>query len=77
MKSCQKSQVLEECHSSVLGGGHFGRDKTLAKITERFYWQGIVEDVKNFCRTCEKCQRANRYMISTQFMCKIIIVLTR
>ena len=25
----QKTQVLKGCHSSELGGGHFGRDKTL------------------------------------------------
>lgn len=54
-------KVLEGCHGSELGGGHFGRDKTLAKINERYYWMGMVEDVKDFCRTCEKCQRANRF----------------
>ena len=56
----QKVQVLEGCHSSELGGGHFGRDKTLAKVTERFYWLGMVEDVKDFCKSCDACQRANR-----------------
>ena len=53
-------QVLEGCHSSELGGGHFGRDKTLAKISERFHWLGMVDDVKEFCKSCDKCQRANR-----------------
>ena len=56
----QKPQVLESCHASELGGGHFGRDKTLAKISERFYWLGMVEDIKEFCKSCDKCQRANR-----------------
>ena len=59
----QKLEVLEGCHNSALGGGHFGRDKTLKKVTERFYWLGIVDDVKEFCRTCDKCQRANRYFV--------------
>ena len=36
-----------------------GRDKTLSKIAERFYWCGMVDDVKEFCKTCDKCQRAN------------------
>ena len=56
----QKMQEFEGCHSSELGGGHFGQDKTLAKITERLYWQGTVGDVKEYCQTCDKCQRANR-----------------
>lgn len=29
-------QVLEGCHSDKLGGGHFGRDKTAKKISERY-----------------------------------------
>ena len=60
----QKRHVLEGCHSDELGGGHFGRDKTLSKVSERYYWLGMVNDVKEFCRTCDKCQRANRYSYS-------------
>ncbi|KAL5471089.1 hypothetical protein EMCRGX_G029165 [Ephydatia muelleri] len=56
----EKHKVLEGCHSAELGGGHFGRDKTLVKISERFYWLGMVNDVKEYCKTCEKCQKANR-----------------
>ncbi len=46
----QKQQVLEAVHSSKLGGGHFGRDKTLGKLSERYYWVGMVDDVKKLCR---------------------------
>ena len=44
-------KVLDGCHSPELGGGHFGRDKTLLKISERFYWIGMVNDVKEYCKT--------------------------
>ena len=57
MTEKNKQNVLEGCE---LGGGHFGRDKTLSKIAERFYWRGMVDDVKEFRKTCDKCQRANR-----------------
>ena len=57
-----RQNVLEGCHCAELGGGHFGRDKTLSKIAERFYWRGMVDDVKEFCKTCDKYQRANRYI---------------
>ena len=52
---------MEGCHNSELGGGHFGRDKTLAKISERYYWLGMVKDVQEYCRSCDQCQRANRF----------------
>ncbi|KAL5509510.1 hypothetical protein EMCRGX_G004899 [Ephydatia muelleri] len=56
----EKMKVLDGCHSAELGGGHFGRDKTLLKISERFYWIGMVNDVKEYCKTCANCQKANR-----------------
>ena len=36
-------------YSAELGGGHFGQDKTLLKISERFYWLGMVNDIKEYC----------------------------
>lgn len=60
VKKSEKIRIIQCCHDLGLGGGHFGRDKTLAKVSERYYWLGMVEDVKSFCRTCDKCQRANR-----------------
>ena len=43
----ERMNVLDGCHSAELGGGHCGRDKTLMKISERFYWLGLVNDVKD------------------------------
>lgn len=60
MTEKQKEAILEGCHADPLGGGHFGRDKTAAKIAERYYWLGMMSDVKSFCLSCDKCQRANR-----------------
>ena len=37
-------------------GGHLGRDKTLAKIAERYYWPNFSADVREFCRTCKECK---------------------
>ena len=33
----EKARVFEECHSAPFSG-HAGRDNTLRKIEERFYW---------------------------------------
>ncbi len=47
MPQSQKQAVIEGCHSDAFGGGHFGRDKTYFKVTERFYWNGIMKDIKS------------------------------
>ena len=43
-----KARVFEECHSAPFSG-HAGRDNTLRKIKERFYWpdyyKGTIEMV--------------------------------
>lgn len=39
--------LLMEYHSTPTGG-HMGVAKTLARITENFYWPGIRKDVKQF-----------------------------
>ena len=50
-----RDEVLHELHAGALEG-HLGKDKTLNKVKERFYWPGMQHDVRNWCRTCEACQ---------------------
>ena len=59
----QKLEVLEGCHNSALGGGHFGRDKTLKKLLNDSIGLALLMTLKNFRRTCDRCQRANRYLV--------------
>jgi transposase InsO family protein len=51
-----RTRVLAECHDSVTGG-HFGRDKTLAAVKQRFHWDGLTRDVELYVSTCDACQR--------------------
>ena len=39
----EKARVLEECHSAPFSG-HAGRNNTLWKLKERFYWPGYYKD---------------------------------
>ncbi|KAL2086700.1 hypothetical protein ACEWY4_017759 [Coilia grayii] len=48
----EKTAVLNEAHA-----GHFGRDRMMHKIRQRFYWHSITADVDNWVSTCEPCQR--------------------
>ncbi|KAJ8980008.1 hypothetical protein NQ317_016671 [Molorchus minor] len=43
------NEVLQEVHGGV-GGGHFGVNKTLNKVRERFYWLRSRADVEDWCR---------------------------
>ena len=47
--------ALNTAHDGV-GCGHFGRDKTLEKLSRRFYWNGMAEDASQWCATCNVCQ---------------------
>uniref|UniRef100_A0A8C6S5A0 Integrase catalytic domain-containing protein n=1 Tax=Neogobius melanostomus TaxID=47308 RepID=A0A8C6S5A0_9GOBI len=43
------SNILEACHDN-----HFGRDKTLANISDHYYWKGMKSDVYQHVKACEK-----------------------
>ena len=36
---------------------HLGRESTYQKLSERFFWHGMVNDVKNYIKNRENCQR--------------------
>jgi hypothetical protein len=35
--------------------GHFGKERTLAKVCRRYFWHNRTEDVKNVIRVCQQC----------------------
>jgi hypothetical protein len=39
----EKKRIFEECHDSPFGG-HAGRDNTIFKIKERYYWPGFYTE---------------------------------
>ena len=52
--SALREEVLSELHEGTLGG-HFGIDKTLARLKERYYWPGHYNDVRDWCKNCAIC----------------------
>ncbi|XP_075775938.1 uncharacterized protein LOC142826874 [Pelodiscus sinensis] len=49
-------RVMEMAHDNPWAG-HLGIEKTQQRVIQRFYWPGVYQDVKNFCRSCPQCQR--------------------
>ncbi|KAL7724923.1 hypothetical protein ACLKA6_007527 [Drosophila palustris] len=50
------SRVLAECHDHPTAG-HLGIRKTIARISQRYYWPGLFRDVARYVKQCEKCQK--------------------
>ena len=51
-----RTRIVHEMHDSILGG-HFGRDATVNRIKQRFYWSGMDAWVAEYISGCEACQR--------------------
>ncbi len=51
-----KKLIMESEHDSHVIG-HMGMDKTVELIGRNFYWPGMVDEVEDFVRSCDDCQR--------------------
>ncbi|CAC5416485.1 MMAB [Mytilus coruscus] len=59
----KKDSIIKLCHVGT--GCHLGRNKTISKITESYYWLGIVKDVTEFLKKCLQCQNENKKTTKT------------
>ena len=50
-----KLRVTRRCHDPKVVG-HFGRDKTMERMTRTYYWPDMDQGVGNYVRTCNACQ---------------------
>jgi len=63
----EKQEIVRAAHCEVSGSGlgrpsttaggvpHSGINTTLRKISEHYWWRGLVEDVRGFCKNCPGC----------------------
>ena len=51
-----RPQFLAEAHAGQIPG-HFGSDRTLARLHKVAYWPGMSVDVSVFCKCCTVCER--------------------
>ena len=47
-------KVLNQLHISPTSG-HLGIKKTIARVKERFYWNGYTQDTLPWCHHCDTC----------------------
>ena len=48
--------------------GHFGRDKTIALVEDRFYWPSLKRDVSRIVAQCRTCQIAKAKKQNTAYI---------
>ncbi|MBW0486600.1 hypothetical protein O181_026315 [Austropuccinia psidii MF-1] len=51
--------VLKECHESPFSG-HLSEDRTTERINTCIWWPTWQNDVAEFCKTCDRFQKANK-----------------
>ena len=53
--SVLRKDLIREYHDAPTGG-HFGREKTLSRLSQRFFWKGMEKSVEHYVRSCPFCQ---------------------
>ncbi|CAK9816796.1 Retrovirus-related Pol polyprotein from transposon 412 [Anthophora quadrimaculata] len=52
----EQLRLIEECHNSN-AAQHFGETKTLKRVQEKAIWRNMENDIVEFVKGCESCQR--------------------
>lgn len=52
----ERKSILEQYHNKDTAG-HYGIDRTIQKITKRFYWEGMRKDITLHIKNCIECQK--------------------
>ena len=63
-----KQKILELAHGSS-AGGHFGVQKTVDKLKQRFHWNHLTRDVQDWCFKCPTCTRHKKNPAGTVRRC--------
>ena len=58
-----RASILKAYHDTPGNGAHFGRDKTLKKIQDRYFWPTMTADITNYVKSCLECAQNNHRRI--------------
>lgn len=50
----KQQEVIKSLHDD---SGHRGREGTHQRVRDRYFWEGLYNDVRKYCESCEECQK--------------------
>ena len=59
MSHCFQSELLNLAQDASTSG-HLGVAKTQSRLLQHFCWPNLFKDLKEYCRTCDTCQRIGK-----------------
>ncbi|CAF4592207.1 unnamed protein product, partial [Rotaria sp. Silwood2] len=54
-----RSDIIKIYHDTPANGAHFGRNKTIQKIQQRYFWPNMISDIRNYVQSCLPCLKNN------------------
>src|SRR5277367_1111323 len=56
----EKNAIIQEAHSGTKGGHYSGKPTAQKILATGFWWPTLHKDAKDFCRSCDVCQRRGK-----------------
>jgi hypothetical protein len=57
------NKVIQMAHEGLATGNHFGRNKTLLRLSTKFHWNEMWKDISQYVKSCDICQKNKRKYI--------------
>ncbi|CAF3386340.1 unnamed protein product [Rotaria socialis] len=54
-----RSDIIKIYHDTPANGAHFGRNKTIQKIQQRYFWPNMISDIRHYVKSCLPCLQNN------------------
>lgn len=50
-------EAMKAYHDNDVGGAHFGIEKVMAALKQKFHWPKMHQDIYDYIKSCDRCQR--------------------